>query len=484
MKLRKPLSIILALSMLLAFCIPAFADTGTPAKPDAAVAALGGTPGRINVIVNEGPCISFPDAVPELRSNRTMVPMRAAMESIGATVDYDAETRTAIVESEAVSFRHVIGTDLITLKDGSTVRMDVSSYIQQGRTMVPLRFFSQVLGYSVQWDGEHRMVFLLDEAYWAEKIDGNCTLLNAWVKNLPSSDWDPAKNLKFTSAMTGKLTDGTEALPFSMNAEAVLGKKGLSASFSGDLGQLSDVLSAVLSQQAGKQIPVDPAFKGELRFGEGLYLTSSVTDTLFQTVRGLQKNPVWIHSDADLPAFNTTASSRDNGDATFGQRVFRAMTAQQSNSFFTDWEALCTAAQNIPLVFGDASVRRSGSDLLVHVDPKSLMQQLGLSSAEMSGIDADLFTMDLTLHADGGIKLSLKLSVPDTGAGASTLLFELEAHTDDTLTYSLTGTFPQGLSLLLSGSCKVEQTTEEPVTAAPTGNLYLVTVDPSARNNG
>ena len=58
---------------------------------------------------------------------------------MGAVVDYDAATRTASVKMGDVSFTHVIGTDVITLSDGSTVKMDIVSYIDKGRTMVPLR---------------------------------------------------------------------------------------------------------------------------------------------------------------------------------------------------------------------------------------------------------------------------------------------------------------------------------------------------------
>ena len=46
--------------------------------------------------------------------------------------------------------------------------MDVHSYVTpSNRTMVPVRFFSQVLGYDVFWDNGYRMAFLLDEETFA-----------------------------------------------------------------------------------------------------------------------------------------------------------------------------------------------------------------------------------------------------------------------------------------------------------------------------
>ena len=118
--------------------VAAFGDLDLEQRA-AALKELGAAAGQINILLNDK-CVAFPDAVPVLKGGRTMVPMRAAVEAMGAVVDYDAATRTASVKMGDVSFTHVIGTDVITLSDGSTVKMDIVSYIDKGRTMVPLRF--------------------------------------------------------------------------------------------------------------------------------------------------------------------------------------------------------------------------------------------------------------------------------------------------------------------------------------------------------
>lgn len=194
--MKKFLALLLALTLALSLAVPAYAADTTEeddldwaaleaelAKAEAeqraaALKELGAAAGQINVLLNDK-CVAFPDAVPVLKDGRTMVPMRSAVEAMGAVVDYDAATRTASVKMGDVSFTHVIGTDVITLSDGSTVKMDIVSYIDKGRTMVPLRFFSQVLGYDVFWDNDYKLAFLMGEDTWAAAVDKDLTILNS-----------------------------------------------------------------------------------------------------------------------------------------------------------------------------------------------------------------------------------------------------------------------------------------------------------------
>lgn len=176
--MKKLFALLLALTMALCLSLPALAEgevssASTWTQEDQAawdellrslqIAAYGGVPGQINILLNDR-CVTFPDAVPEGRNGRTMVPLRAAMESMGALVDYDPTTKSAVVKSDKISFTHVIGTQDIVLADGSVQTMDVASYAENGRTMVPLRFFSEVLGYDVQWDNAAWPIFLTARA--------------------------------------------------------------------------------------------------------------------------------------------------------------------------------------------------------------------------------------------------------------------------------------------------------------------------------
>ena len=74
--------------------------------------------------------------------------------------------------------------------------MDVRSYVTpSNRTMVPVRFFSQVLGYDVFWDNGYRMAFLLDEETFAEKVDSRLTILNGYLAG-NAKRFDASKNYR------------------------------------------------------------------------------------------------------------------------------------------------------------------------------------------------------------------------------------------------------------------------------------------------
>ena len=99
--------------------------------------------------------VQFPDEQPTVRNERTMIPIRAFMECTGAVVDYaDGVVYLSTPDGTEISF--VIGeTTAKVIRSGvtETIAMDVATYAENNRTFVPLRFFSQALGYDVLWDG-------------------------------------------------------------------------------------------------------------------------------------------------------------------------------------------------------------------------------------------------------------------------------------------------------------------------------------------
>ncbi|MEI3162510.1 MAG: copper amine oxidase N-terminal domain-containing protein [Lachnospirales bacterium] len=97
------------------------------------------------------------DQSPVIVSGRTMVPVRVVAESLGTTVDWNAETKTVSFENEGLKASMVIG-DKKLLVSGSTVEIDVPATIINNRTMVPVRFLSETFGYNVEWDAETKTV--------------------------------------------------------------------------------------------------------------------------------------------------------------------------------------------------------------------------------------------------------------------------------------------------------------------------------------
>ncbi|MDO5398670.1 MAG: copper amine oxidase N-terminal domain-containing protein, partial [bacterium] len=84
---------------------------------------------------------------PIIEDERTLVPMRFLFEQMGACVDWNAETQsaTATLDNTAVTFAV---NDTKAEVNSQPVTMDVPAQLINGKTMVPLRFLSEELGYT------------------------------------------------------------------------------------------------------------------------------------------------------------------------------------------------------------------------------------------------------------------------------------------------------------------------------------------------
>jgi hypothetical protein len=94
---------------------------------------------------------------PFIENGRTLVPMRALFESFGAEVSWDSVNKIALAVQNDITIRIPIGSTRPTV-NGITVLIDVPAKIVNGRTYIPLRFVGEFLGYTVGWDGPSKTV--------------------------------------------------------------------------------------------------------------------------------------------------------------------------------------------------------------------------------------------------------------------------------------------------------------------------------------
>lgn len=102
------------------------------------------------------------DTAPELRNDRTMVPIRAISEVLGADVDWDDGTKTATFTRAGTVISMTIGSTTTTV-NGEAVEIDAPPYITNNRTMVPIRFISEFFGQKVEWDSETRTASITED---------------------------------------------------------------------------------------------------------------------------------------------------------------------------------------------------------------------------------------------------------------------------------------------------------------------------------
>lgn len=97
------------------------------------------------------------DVPPTVVSGRTLVPLRAIFEALGAEVTWDAGTQTAMATWPGGDLHLPVGSTEVTVR-GETRTLDVPGQIIGNRTLVPLRFVGETLGAQVGWYGQSRLI--------------------------------------------------------------------------------------------------------------------------------------------------------------------------------------------------------------------------------------------------------------------------------------------------------------------------------------
>lgn len=88
---------------------------------------------------------------PIVKNGRTLVPMRAIFNKLGATVNWEEATQTVTAHTYYADVTLQIGSTTAQV-NGKTVTLDVAPQIVDGSTLVPLRFISESLGATVRWN--------------------------------------------------------------------------------------------------------------------------------------------------------------------------------------------------------------------------------------------------------------------------------------------------------------------------------------------
>lgn len=99
------------------------------------------------------------ETAPQIVNGRTLIPIRAVIEAMGGTVDYDAREQKITLKKDNDTLEMWIGKADIK-QNGSVKTMDTAPAILNGRTMVPVRFVAENFGYSVAWKAAEQTVVI------------------------------------------------------------------------------------------------------------------------------------------------------------------------------------------------------------------------------------------------------------------------------------------------------------------------------------
>ncbi|MCF8010909.1 MAG: copper amine oxidase N-terminal domain-containing protein [Clostridiales bacterium] len=173
--------ILFSLMLILCFSMPAFSQE------------------NLTVEVN-GNEVNFPDQEPFIDPdhNRTYVPLRFVSEALGGDVDWEQQSKTAIVDRNGKHIEMAIDCTSPTV-DGNNKVLDAPARLMNARTVVPLRFVSEALGAKVKWVSDTRTVVITDGQQEPQEPEGDTYNVRGY--NVPqetklnivpgSSDEDP-----------------------------------------------------------------------------------------------------------------------------------------------------------------------------------------------------------------------------------------------------------------------------------------------------
>ncbi len=139
--------IITAMAAMLLAAVPAMADEGITVYSNG------------NLVADEGIIVE----------GRTLVPVRGVFEYMGYSVEWYADTKTAVLTSkdESAVITLTNGENTFTVND-TVITPDVPQQIIDGRFMLPLRAVGEAVNANVEWDSENKAAYIT-----AKNIDEN-----------------------------------------------------------------------------------------------------------------------------------------------------------------------------------------------------------------------------------------------------------------------------------------------------------------------
>ena len=158
----KRLTAILSICVLLLPCIACFADS-TAAQERLTIVMQIGNP---VMIVNDIQTEIDPGrgTSPVIVNNRTLLPIRFLIESVGGAVNWSEPEQEVTVTLGEDQIQLVIGSTTADL-NGDKRTLDTAPVVINGRTMLPVRFIAESFGFEVAWNEKEQRITISKELH-------------------------------------------------------------------------------------------------------------------------------------------------------------------------------------------------------------------------------------------------------------------------------------------------------------------------------
>jgi hypothetical protein len=102
------------------------------------------------------------DVPPVIKYGRTLIPVRAVSNALGADVAWDGATGTVTITKDETVIVIKLGSNVATV-NGVEVQLDAKPELISNRTLVPIRFIAETLKQNVEWDEDTGSVIIDDD---------------------------------------------------------------------------------------------------------------------------------------------------------------------------------------------------------------------------------------------------------------------------------------------------------------------------------
>ena len=120
---------------------------------------------NIKVVVNHNE-VQFEDQGPEIIRDRTYIPLRSLLEMMGCELRYNSVTSVIRIYKNDTTYAVRIGSPyLYNYNTKVVIKMEDVPIIKNGRTLVPIRYMTELAGAEVSWlDAEHTVNVMYEKA--------------------------------------------------------------------------------------------------------------------------------------------------------------------------------------------------------------------------------------------------------------------------------------------------------------------------------
>lgn len=407
--------------------------------------------GGISVQLN-GKGLAFTDAVPESSNGRTFVPLRAVMEAMDAQVDYDGATGTVSIHRGGADLTMVLGQNQATVVENGqtrTITMDVTPYVRDGRTYVPVRFVAEAVGCSVGWDPNTQTVIIVD----VDALFGDATfqLMDSFAAHsgTQTGNMTMSGTLDLDVAMADSAGGMVQTVPVSAKGslDGVVSDTGAQLAWALDLSGLSD-LPEGLSE-----------LKGEVRMNleSGMvYLTlpAVLTGASADSWYSLDLNAYQDQLFAGLDMTQLTQLQTQLQDAGIREALVAVLQSLPMNDSASSYEVIATLADTYKTMLSDQAFTQKGNSYVSQMKLEDIMD----------------LTVTLTKEGDDIVAADIKMSC-DVEEDGTKLVMTMDEHAAaDKVTVTMNmevGASGMNVKLNLELSCL--PTGKAPVTALPAG---------------